>query len=223
MEIKFSWVSSLSFILVIIFASILFACMIVWWDYDDVDLSSSQNMEESIGASWAYGSYLAFYKKILKDIARRMSEFEKNHNIKLLVQKLVIICPLSCNANGSLSGKDGNLEYVGNLEEIIEDDGGNNNRTFKTNVYKICGPHESYIAAEIPSPLSTLYEMRGVMDNVILNYHRECFIKTLSNLLKSDQCIILEYDDLNSSEPLHSFLLSELEDKKIVNVILKPF
>ncbi|GBM86557.1 hypothetical protein AVEN_163562-1 [Araneus ventricosus] len=182
----------------------------VWTDYDDVDLSSSQNMEQSIGACWANGAYSAFYKKILIDITKRMSQFEDKHRIKLLVQKLVIICPLSCNANGSLEGKDGNIKAEGHLEEIIEDEGANNNRTYITNVYKIRGPSESYIAAEIPSPLSTLFEMRDVMDSVILQYHRDCFIETLRDLLKSDQCIILEYDDLNSPEPLHSFLLSKL-------------
>ncbi|KAF8773391.1 hypothetical protein HNY73_016060 [Argiope bruennichi] len=206
---------NLTHFLVIISASILFACIIVWTDYDDVDLSSSQNVEKSIGATWAHGAYSAFYKKILVDITLRMSEFEEKNGITLLVKKLVIICPLSCNANGSLDGKGGNIKCEGTLRGIQDDEGGNNNRHLKTNVYKLCEPFVSYIAAEIPSPLATLYEMRDVMDAIVLEYHRKCFVETLKDLLKSYQCIMLEYDDLNSPEPLHSFLLSKLQDGKI--------
>ncbi|GIY88272.1 uncharacterized protein CDAR_102552 [Caerostris darwini] len=201
----------------LICASLLFASIHALCDYDDVDLASSQNIEKSIGTLWAFGAYSAFYKIVLKDIVNRMRKFENEHKITLLVKELVIIYPLSCNANGSLNGRDGKITYVGKLDEITDDQGANLNRSLSSTVYCIENDHENiYIAAEIPSPLATLDEMKLVMNDIILKYHRDCFMHTLSSLIKGSSCIILEYDDLNplDSEPLHSFLISRLSSRR---------
>ncbi|GIY88270.1 hypothetical protein CDAR_102551 [Caerostris darwini] len=196
----------------LICASLLFASIHALCDYDDVDLASSQNIEKSIGTLWAFGAYSAFYKIVLKDIVNRMRKFENEHKITLLVKELVIIYPLSCNANGSLNGRDGKITYVGKLDEITDDQGANLNRSLSSTVYCIENDHENiYIAAEIPSPLATLDEMKLVMNDIILKYHRDCFMHTLSSLIKGSSCIILEYDD---SEPLHSFLISRLSSRR---------
>ncbi|GFS37834.1 uncharacterized protein TNIN_440191 [Trichonephila inaurata madagascariensis] len=181
--------------------------------YDDYDLACSQKMEKSIGAFWAYGAYTSFYEKILFDIIQRMTEFEKENDVKFLVKKLVLICPLSNNTTGSIDNKDCEIFKKGSLRPVIDDQGANLDRKLKTTVYCI-GDDQSglCIAAEMPSPLATLWEARKMMDAAVLKYHRDCFIHTLKNLLESYPCVILEYDDIKQtpSESLHDFLLSSL-------------
>lgn len=204
---------ALKYTVFIISVSALFASFHMLFDYDDPDLASSQNMEKSIGAFWAFGAYKSFYEKILFDIIERMTEFENENDVKFLVKKLVLICPVSNNIIGSLDNKDSEIVKKGNLRPVIDDQGANLGRKLLTTVYCIHNKSTLCIAAEMPSPLSTLWKARKMMDDVILKYHRDCFIYTLKNLLKSYPCIILEYDDLNqtSSETWHDFLLSSLD------------
>ncbi|GFT23409.1 uncharacterized protein NPIL_638751 [Nephila pilipes] len=211
--VKFEVVET--FAIIIIFST-FFACLDLLFEYDNYDLASSQNSEKSIGALWAYGAYTAFYKKILFDLIQRITEFEKERDIKFLTKKLILICPLSCNATGTLDNKDSEISKEGNLRNVIDDEGANLDRRLTSTVYCINKQSRLCIAAEMPSPLATLWEIREMIDDVILKYHRDCFIHTLRDLLKSHPCIILEYDDLNKkqSEGLHDFLLTSLNFKR---------
>ncbi|GFR12066.1 uncharacterized protein TNCT_418301, partial [Trichonephila clavata] len=121
----------------IISISAFLASLDLLLDYDDYELACSQNMEKSIGAFWAYGAYTSFYEKILFDIIQRMAEFEKENDVKFLVKKLVLICPLSNNTTGSIDNKDSEIFKKGNLRPVIDDQGANLDRKLKTTVYCI--------------------------------------------------------------------------------------
>lgn len=66
-----------------------------------------------------------------------MISFEKDHEVIFPVQKLIIVAPLSCNVENTLTDKDSSIEYYKNLPCIECDQGANVNREYKTPVYII--------------------------------------------------------------------------------------
>ncbi|GFX42531.1 hypothetical protein TNCV_260671 [Trichonephila clavipes] len=71
------------------------------------------------------------------DIIQRMTEFERENDVKFLVKKLVLICPLSNNTTGSIDNKDCEIFKKGNLKPLVDDQGANLDRKLKTTVYCI--------------------------------------------------------------------------------------
>ncbi|XP_054717663.1 uncharacterized protein LOC129227049 [Uloborus diversus] len=191
--------------------------------FDDSEENEHLKDNQSIGACWAIGAFRAYYEVIFDDIVKRMSDFEKEHDIKFATKKYVLLAPLSCNVKKTLDRDcESNIEVFGELESLEYDQGANLNRTYKNTVYKITeGFDEFYIVGGFASSLNTLWHLRdtietsnkfkrqfGRMNYLEWKYHRDCFIKILEHLVKDYPCIFLKYDDKNTT--LSAFLKCEL-------------
>ncbi|XP_035214281.1 stimulator of interferon genes protein-like [Stegodyphus dumicola] len=181
------------------------------FDYDEYVINKTFDDEKSIGWSWAYGAYRYYYNICFEGILQRMENFEQEHKIKLFVKRLVIICPLSCNIDGLLSGRDPAICLVGRLESVFNDQGGNVNRDYHNSVYKIGDSNPIYAAVEFPNSLKC-FKKEGdeQMSEEMRKYHRDCFIKHLKRFLEDKPCIFLLYDDENPTKSLSEFLEHEL-------------
>lgn len=189
--------------------------------YAPIEVSQYFKGAPTIGEVWA-NSCSGYYLEVFKDFSERLERFEKKHRLMdetfaVKLKKMIILIPLSCNAEGTLDKHCKNIQYFENLDIHKDAQGGNVNRQYKNPIYKITSTagdmrRQMHIAIEEPNTLVAVKKLRETVTEEIWKFQRDEFISNLRSRLSDQMCCkFLIYDDLEGPTlPLNEFLFEEV-------------
>lgn len=189
--------------------------------YAPIEVSRYFEGTPTIGEVWA-NACSVYYLEVFKDFSERLERFEKKHRLidetfAVKLKKMIILIPLSCNAEGTLDKHCRNIQYIDILDIHKDAQGGNVNRQYKNPIYKITSTagdkrRHMHIAIEEPNTLVAVKKLRETVTEEIWEFQRDEFISNLRSRLSGQTCCkFLIYNDLEEPAlPLNEFLFEEV-------------
>ncbi|XP_049272691.1 stimulator of interferon genes protein isoform X2 [Rhipicephalus sanguineus] len=159
------------------------------------------------GHGLAYSVFFTYYRPLCLTLSERMTQYEQDNDVVLVIKKLIILMPRSCYIEPELGvGGDEDIEVANHMDELKISRAGTRERKYVNTVYKIRNGDDSpfYCVAEGASPLLTLNDMRecGELTAEQERAQMRKFCDKLRDLVHANAACrsripLVEYDDVS--------------------------
>ncbi|GAB6023622.1 hypothetical protein CHUAL_008390 [Chamberlinius hualienensis] len=206
--------------------SYVFLHVIGIWKPTPTELKRIYGDQVNFGYCFAWQYYIGYLKIILPDFGKRISEFETERQCELIVKKLMLLVPKSCQIVNDFSCHPGDekiIESVGSISKEVNRSG-NKGREYKNTIYRIHhDPKPIYCCMESITMLNSLSEIKKKWklrpEKVEEEFHN--FISCLQRILqKENQQHLVEliiYDDVDDKG--NSRKLSDVVKTRLAELI----